>query len=80
VVKIGADGVKLAAELIVSLEAKAKVAMGAKKDEIAAQIQEVTAIKDSLTTSIEDVKTQITELPAKAAEMGVNFTASFAAG
>jgi hypothetical protein len=80
VVKIGTDGVKLAAELLVSLEGKAKVAMGAKKDEITAQIQEVTAIKDSLTTSIEDIKTQITEIPAKAAEMSVNFTASFAAG
>lgn len=80
VVKIGTDGVGLAAEVLVSLEAKAKVAMGEKKAEIAAQIQEVTAIKDTLTTQVADIKTQITEIPAKAAEVGANFTASFAAG
>jgi hypothetical protein len=78
VIKIGADAVTLSTKLLASLEAKAKVAMGEKKAEIAAQIQEVTALKDQITTQIDDAKAQITELPARAAEVGANFTASFA--
>lgn len=78
VIQIGVDGVELSAKLLVSLQAKLKVAIGDKKAEIEAQIQEVTAIQGQLTTQIEDIKTQITELPARAAEVGANFTASFA--
>jgi hypothetical protein len=80
IAKIGADAVKLAAEVIPSLQAKAKVAMGDKKAEIEAQIQEVMALKDQIPQLVEDAKSQITEIPARAAEVGVNFSASFAAG
>jgi hypothetical protein len=54
--------------------------MGDKKAEIEAQIQEVTALKDQILTQIEDAKSQVTEIPARAAEVGANFSASFAAG
>jgi hypothetical protein len=80
IAKIGADAIKLAAEVIPSLAAKAKVAMGDKKAEIEAQIAEVTALKDQIPALVEDAKAKITEIPAKAAEVGANFTASFAAG
>ncbi|HVI04053.1 MAG TPA: hypothetical protein VM869_35420 [Enhygromyxa sp.] len=80
IVKIGADAVALAAEVIPSLTAKAKVAMGEKKAEIEAQIAEVTALKDQIPQLVEDAKSKVTEIPAKAAEVGANFTASFAAG
>jgi hypothetical protein len=80
IVKIGADAVALAAEVIPALTAKAKVAMGEKKAELEAQIQEVMALKDQIPQLVEDAKGQLTEIPAKAAEVGANFTASFAAG
>lgn len=80
IVKIGTEGVQLAAQVIPSLTAKAKVAMGEKKAEIEAQIAEVTALKDQFPALIEDAKSQVTEIPAKAAEVGANFTASFAGG
>lgn len=80
IVKIGGDAVKLAAEVIPSLQAKAKVAMGEKKAEIEAQIQEVMALKDQLPQLVDDAKAQLTDIPARAAEVGANFTASFAAG
>jgi hypothetical protein len=80
IVKIGADAVALAAEVIPSLTAKAKVAMGEKKAEIEAQIAEVTALKDQIPQLVDDAKAKLTEIPAKAAEVGANFTASFAAG
>ncbi len=78
IIKIGTDAVTLSTKLIASLEAKAKVAMGEKKAEIAAQIQEVTALKDQILVQVEDAKTKVTEIPAKAAEVGANFTANFA--
>jgi hypothetical protein len=80
IAKIGGDAVKLAAEVIPSLQAKAKVAMGDKKAEIEAQIQEVMALKDQIPQLVEDAKSKLTEIPARAADVGVNFTASFAAG
>ncbi len=78
VIAIATDAVTLSTKLIASLEAKAKVAMGDKKAEIAAQIQEVTSLKDDILVQIDAAKAQITELPARAAEVGANFTASFA--
>lgn len=80
IVKIGADAVALAAEVIPALTAKAKVAMGEKKAELEAQIQEVMALKDQIPQLVNDAKGKLTEIPAKAAEVGANFTASFAAG
>jgi hypothetical protein len=80
IVKIGGDAVALAAEVIPSLTAKAKVAMGEKKAEIEAQIAEVTALKDQIPQLVEDAKAKLTEIPPRAAEVGANFTASFAAG
>jgi hypothetical protein len=80
IVKIGADAVALAAEVIPSLAAKAKVAMGDTKAEIEAQIAEVTALKDQIPQLVEDAKSKLTEIPARAAEVGANFTTSFAAG
>ncbi|PRP99291.1 hypothetical protein [Enhygromyxa salina] len=80
IVQIGLEAVELSTKLVASLTAKAKVAMGEKKAEIEAQIQEVTALKDGILTQIEDVKGQVTEIPARAAEVGASFTASFAAG
>jgi F0F1-type ATP synthase membrane subunit b/b' len=80
IVKIGGDAVALAAEVIPSLTAKAKVAMGEKKAEIEAQIAEVTALKDQIPQLVDDAKAKLTEIPPRAAEVGANFTASFAAG
>ncbi|MFO7561931.1 MAG: hypothetical protein R6X02_04765 [Enhygromyxa sp.] len=80
IAQIGADAVKLAAEVIPSLQAKAKVAMGEKKAEIESQIQEVMALKDQIPQLVEDAKSQLTEIPPRAAEVGANFSASFAAG
>jgi len=80
IVAIATDAVTLSTKVIGSLTAKAKVAMGDKKAEIEAQIQEVTALKDQILTQIEDAKGQLTEIPARAAEVGANFSASFAAG
>lgn len=80
VAKIGADAIASAAQVIPSLTAKAKTAMGDKKAEIEAQIAEVTALKDQIPQLVEDAKAQLTEIPARAAEVGANFTANFAAG
>ena len=80
IVKIGADAVALALEVIPSLTAKAKVAMGDKKAELEAQIAEVTALKDQIPQLVEEAKGKLTEIPPRAAEVGANFTASFAAG
>jgi hypothetical protein len=76
---IGEESVKLALEVIPSLQAKAKVAMGDKKAEIDGQINEVMALKDQIPALVTDAQAQLTELPARAAEIGANFTASFAA-
>lgn len=80
IVAIATETAELSTKLIGSLTAKAKVALGAKKAEIQAQIAEVTSLKDQILVQIEDAKTQVTEIPARAAEVGANFTASFAAG
>lgn len=80
IVKIGADAVALAAEVIPSLTAKAKVAMGDKKAEIEGQIQAVMSLKDQIPQLVEDAKSKLTEIPARAADVGVSFSASFAAG
>ncbi len=77
VVGIGAEAIALSTKLLASLQAKAQVAFGDKKAEIAAQIQEVTGLKDQIAAQVGDAKAQFTELPARAAEVGVNFTASF---
>jgi hypothetical protein len=80
IVKIGADAVALALEVIPSLTAKAKVAMGDKKAEIEAQIAEVTSLKDQIPQLVEEAKGKLTEIPPRAAEVGAKFTTSFAAG
>lgn len=77
-VAIAAETVELAAKATASLTAKAKVAMGEKKAEIEQQIAELETLKGQIMTQIDDAKATFTELPGRAAEVGANFTASFA--
>jgi F0F1-type ATP synthase membrane subunit b/b' len=79
IAKIGVDSVALAGEVLVTLTGKAKVAMGDKKAEIDGQIADVMALKDQIPALVKDAQAQLTDLPARAAEIGANFTASFAA-
>ena len=76
---IGKDAVALAAEVIPSLTAKAKVAMGDKKAEIEGQITEIMSLKDQIPALVSDAQAKLTDVPARAAEVGANFTANFAA-
>jgi hypothetical protein len=77
--KIGEDAIKQAAEVIPKLTAKAKTAMGDKKAEIEGQLAEVMALKDQIPQLVTDAQAKLTDIPARAAEVGANFTASFAA-
>jgi|GEM_PF-2890009 len=76
---IGVETIGLATKTAASLQAKAKVAIGNKKAEVEAQLQEVLGLKDQLMTELEAAKSEVTELPARAAEVGAKFSASFAA-
>lgn len=79
IANIGAEALKTLPEVVGSLQAKAKVAMGDKKAEIEGQLAEVMALKDQIPALVTDAQAKLTEIPARAAEVGANFTANFAA-
>lgn len=80
IVAHGARATTLATKLTTKLTAKVKFAKGEEKASLEAQLQEITQLEADISTTIDEAKATVTELPAKIAEMGAKFTASLAVG